>query len=67
MRGTLCRLPLISPDSLHRVTECFSLHAATTVDANDHPGRERLCGYVNRPRWPMDACSSWTRTGSPSP
>lgn len=21
----------------------FSLHAATTVDADDHPGRERLC------------------------
>lgn len=27
----------------------FSLHAATTVDAHDHAGRERLCRYVNRP------------------
>ena len=27
----------------------FSLHAATTVEAHDREGRERLCRYVNRP------------------
>jgi hypothetical protein len=27
----------------------FSLHAATTVAADDRDGRERLCRYVNRP------------------
>ena len=27
----------------------FSVHAATTVQANDHAGLERLCRYINRP------------------
>ncbi len=35
----------------------FRLHAATTVDAGDRPGLERICRYLARPALPLDRIS----------